>query len=158
VGRLCCQSSSTVAGTSGAGHADRRTKPNVTARLKEIKGDSEAKDEAAALNDWLKLSNEETDLKRRLKVAEVAVDAKAYARYPKLTQAEIKVLVVDNKWMAVLDTAIHGEMDRVSQQLTQRVKELAERYEAPLPQMIDHVERLQDKVSRHLERMGFSWT
>ena len=31
--------------------------------------------------------------------------------------------------LAALDAAIHGEMDRVSQQLTSRVKELAERYE-----------------------------
>ena len=30
--------------------------------------------------------------------------------------------------------AIHGEMDRISQALTERVKELAERYETPLPQ------------------------
>jgi type I restriction enzyme M protein len=29
----------------------------------------------------------------------------------------------------MLDARIHGEMDRVSQQLTTRVKELAERYE-----------------------------
>ena len=48
----------------------------------------------------------------------------------KLTEAEIKTLVVDDKWLASLDAAIHGEMDRVSQQLTQRVKELAERYES----------------------------
>jgi type I restriction enzyme M protein len=37
---------------------------------------------------------------------------------------------------AALDAAIHGEMDRVSQQLTHRVKELAERYETPMPQMV----------------------
>ena len=55
--------------------------------------------------------------------------------YPKLTEAEIKTLVVDDKWLAALDAAIHGEMDRISQALTQRVKELAERYETPLPQM-----------------------
>jgi hypothetical protein len=37
--------------------------------------------------------------------------------------------------LAALDSAIHGEMDRISQQLTRRVKELAERYEAPLPKI-----------------------
>ncbi len=47
--------------------------------------------------------------------------------------------MVDDKWLAALDAAIHGEMDRVSQQLTQRVKELAERYETPLPQMVSRV-------------------
>ncbi len=51
--------------------------------------------------------------------------------------------------------AIHGEMDRISQALTQRVKELAERYETPLPQMVDRVAELEAKVNRHLKRMGF---
>ena len=38
-----------------------------------------------------------------------------------LTESEIKALVVDDKWFAALDAAIRSEMDRVSQQLTQRV-------------------------------------
>ena len=137
---------------------DKVNKANVAARLKEIKDDKEAKDEAAALNDWLKLNADEADLKKRLKDAEAELDAKAYAHYPKLTEAEIKTLVVDDKWLAALDAAIHGEMDRVSQQLTQRVKELAERYETPLPQMVNRVAELEAKVNHHLEKMGFSWT
>jgi len=111
---------------------DKVNKVNVGARPKEIRDDKEAKDEAAALNEWLKLNADEADLKKRLKDAESELDAKAYAHYPKLTEAEIKALVVDDKWLAALDAAIHGEMDRISQQLAQRVKELAERYETPL--------------------------
>ena len=64
---------------------------------------------------------------------------------------------MDDKWLATLDAAIHGEMDRVSQQLTQRVKDLAERYEIPMPQMLGRVADLEDKVHGHLERMGFAW-
>ena len=60
-------------------------------------------------------------------------------------------------WLAALDAAIHGEMDRVSQQLTQRVKELSERYEIPLPQTADRVAALEAKVNHHLVRMGFPW-
>ena len=116
---------------------DKVNKANVTARLKEIKGDKEAKDEAAVLNEWLKLSTQEADLKKAVKEAEADLDAKAYAKYPKLTEAEIKTLVVDDKWLAALDAAIHGEMDRISQALTQRVKELAERYETPMPQLTE---------------------
>jgi type I restriction enzyme M protein len=135
---------------------DKVNRANVAARLKEIEGDKDAKDEAALLSDWLKLNNEEADLKKRLKEAEAALDAQVYAKYPKLTEAEIKVLVVDDKWLAALDRDIHGEMDRVSQQLTQRVKELAERYETPFPQMVSLVAELEAKVNRHLERMGFT--
>jgi type I restriction enzyme M protein len=46
-------------------------------------------------------------------------------------------------------------MERISQSLTQRVKELAERYETPMQQMTDRVAELEEKVNRHLERMGF---
>jgi type I restriction enzyme M protein len=136
---------------------DKVNKSSVAARLNEIKGDKDAKDEAAVLTAWLKFNDAEADLKRRLKAAEAALDAQAYVQYPKLTESEIKSLVVDDKWLAALDAAIHGEMDRVSQQLTQRVKELAERYESPLPQIVDRVAELEANVKRHLERMGFSW-
>ncbi len=136
---------------------EKVAKAGVAARLKEIKGDADARDEAAALSDWLKLDTEKAGLKKRLKEAEAALDAQAYARYPTLGEAEIKTLVVDDKWLAALDAAIHGEMDRVSQQLTQRVKELAERYETPLPQMVSRMAEFEAKVDRHLEAMGFSW-
>ncbi|HEU0295740.1 MAG TPA: type I restriction-modification system subunit M [Anaerolineales bacterium] len=145
---------------------DKVNKANITARLKEITnpqlpiGSEQSavdNEELAVLKEWLKLNTKEADLKKKLKDAEADLDAKAYAHYPKLTEAEIKSLVVDEKWLAALDAAIHGEMDRVSQSLTQRVKELAERYETPLPQMTDCVNELEEKVNRHLERMGFAW-
>lgn len=134
---------------------ERINKTNVTARLKEIKGDKEAEEEAAVLNDWLKLSSKEADFKKSIKEVETDLDSKAYNHYPGLTEDEIKTLVVEDKWLSSLDSAIHGEMDRISQSLTQRVKELAERYETPMPQMTERVAELEEKVNRHLERMGF---
>jgi type I restriction enzyme M protein len=139
------------------GKVGKVTRATVVARLKQIKGDKEAKDEAVVLNEWIALSSEESDLKWKIKSDEGTLDARLYFHYPKLTAAEVKTLVVDDKWMATLDAAIHGEMDRVSQQLTQRVKELAERYETPLPQMTNCVAELEAKVNQHLERMGFTW-
>jgi type I restriction enzyme M protein len=109
------------------------------------------------LNDWLKLNTEEAEMKKKLKDAEADLDAQAYAHYPKLAEAEIKTMVVDDKWLAALDKDIHGEMDRISQALTQRVKELAERYETPLPNMVGRVAEMEAKVNHHLEKMGFAW-
>jgi type I restriction enzyme M protein len=136
---------------------DQVNKANVTARLKEIKANQEVKDEAAVLNGWLKLNGEESHLKRRLREAEAALEAQAYATYPKLTEADIKTLVVEDKWFSALDAAIHGEMDRVSQRLTRRVNELADRYETSLPQILSRVAELEANVNRHLETMGFAW-
>lgn len=134
---------------------DRVTKATVTARLKEIKADAAAVEEAAVLQSWLALYDRQAEFKKALREAEAELDAKAYARYPRLTEAEIKTLVVDDKWLAALEAAIHGEMERVSQSLTGRVKELAERYETPLPQLTERVAELEAKVAGHLERMGF---
>ena len=136
---------------------DKVNKANVAARLKEIKRDKETKEEAAVLSNWLMLANEEADAKKALRQTEDTLDAKALAHYPKLTEAEVKTLVVEDKWMAALDAAIHGEMDRISQALTQRVKELAERYAVPLPELTSQVVTLSARVDEHLKKMGLIW-
>ncbi|MGA2714872.1 MAG: N-6 DNA methylase [Bryobacteraceae bacterium] len=136
---------------------EKVNKANVVARLKKIKGDQDAEEEATLLNAWLELSNRDADLKRALKDAEADLDAKTYAKYPTLAEAEIQTLVVDDKWLAALDVAIHSEMDRISQVLTQRLGLLAERYETPLPQLAAKLAELNYTVDQHLQQMGFSW-
>ncbi|MGV8940812.1 MAG: type I restriction-modification system subunit M [Lysobacter sp.] len=136
---------------------DKINKGAVNERLAEIGGDADSVDEIKVLKAWLKLDREKTALKKRIKIAEAALDAAAYGQYPKLSEADIKTLVVDDKWLATLADAIHGEMDRISHGLTRRVQELGERYDARLPELIGRVDKLQAKVDAHLERMGFAW-
>ena len=136
---------------------DKANKTSVAARLRKIKGDKDAKDDIAALSGWLKLNTQEAGLKKCIKKVEAVLDGLAYAKYPELSKSEIKTLVVDDKWMTSLDAAIHGETDSVSQQLTQRVMGLAERYEVPLPRMLDRVAETEAKVNCHLAKMGFAW-
>jgi hypothetical protein len=78
---------------------DKVNKVSVTARLKEIKGDPDAKEEAEVLNAWLRLSIRETELKTALRDTEADLDSKVYAKYPTLTEAEVQALVVDDKWL-----------------------------------------------------------
>jgi type I restriction enzyme M protein len=137
------------------GQLEPLTKPGVLARSREIRGIKDTKEEAGVLGEWLVLTRQISELKSAIKDSEEILDSDCYRKYPKLTAAEVKTLVVDDKWMASLDAAIHGEMDRVSQQLTHRVKELAERYETPLPRMTSRVAELEDTVYSHLESMGF---
>ena len=135
---------------------EKVTKGNVTARLKEIKFDPEVGYEADALDAWLKLCNDEAAAKKAIKDTEAALDGKALAKYPTLSKDEVKTLVVDDKWLAGTAATIHGEMDRISQTLTQCVKTLAERYETPLPQGVSQVPELERKITHHLEEMGFT--
>ena len=77
--------------------------------------------------------------------------------YSKLTETEIKEIVIHNKWLASLMIMIKEANQVVLQNLTKRLKELAERYEIPLPQLQQQTEELSDKVKQHLKTMGYSW-
>ena len=134
---------------------DKVNKANVTARIKEIKKKKDDAEELKVMEKLLALGELESEAKKGIKEAEKVLDAKVVAKYKTLTEAEIKVLVVDDKWMTTLEQTVKGEMDRISQRLTQRIKELAERYEFTLSQMNDDVEALEKKVNAHLMEMGF---
>ncbi|WGS84499.1 class I SAM-dependent DNA methyltransferase [Methylomonas sp. UP202] len=129
----------------------------VKDRIKEIGKDSDGDEELKVLKQWLEFGNQIGVLKKQIREAEAALDQKAYEKYPTLSEAEIKTLVIDDKWMAHLSAAVHGELDRVSQTLTRRIRQLAERYAAPLPQLEGEVSKLASKVERHLTRMGITW-
>jgi type I restriction enzyme M protein len=134
---------------------DKLTKTAVAVRLKEIKDDADAAEERKVLSDYLALTEKEAATSAKVKNAQEVLMAKVAARYGKLTEDEIKTLVVDDKWLATLAAAVQGELDRVSQTLTGRIRELAERYATPLPQLTDGVAKLAARVDEHLKKMGF---
>ena len=140
------------------GGFDSITAATVRERVREIGKDADAAAELAVLKQWLGLSETVAALKRQVRESEAALDTLAHDKYPRLGEAEIKMLVVDDKWMGRLQADVRGELDRVSQTLTGRVRELAERYATPLPQLTDKVATLAGRVNEHLRRMGASWT
>ncbi len=136
---------------------DKINKGEVSKRLKEIKGDPDYAEEAQVLKQWAKLDQRHSALKGKVKEAEAALDQLAYDQYPQLSVDEIKTLVVDDKWLATLALAVQGELDRVSQTLTSRIRQLAERYDTPLPKLVIEVTDLSARVDAHLARMGAVW-
>lgn len=133
------------------------TKASVASRLKDLKGDADAADEIKVLKDYLALTEQETTAGAQLSAAQEALIAQVHARYATLTEAEIQTLVVDDKWLKTLAAAVQGELDRVSQTLTGRIRQLAERYATPLPQLTDEVATLAARVDEHLKKMGAVW-
>ena len=101
--------------------------------------------------------DKEAAASKKVKDAQKALDAKVAAKYGRLSEAEIKALVVEDKWLAALQASVRGELDRVSQALTGRIRQLAERYATPLPKLADEVETLAARVDEHLKKMGFAW-
>ncbi|WP_047279409.1 type I restriction-modification system subunit M [Pseudomonas lundensis] len=132
------------------------TAKSVKDRIKAIKNDLDAADERAALEHYLAVLEQEAAAGKKVKEAQKALDIKVAKQYAQLNEAEIKTLVIEDKWLATLAVDIQTELDRVSQALTSRIRQLAERYATPLPQLTIEVETLAARVSEHLTKMGFA--
>ena len=124
--------------------------------FEDLEGSIE-QDDVLILQQCFKLFEQEETMKKKVKDAQTVLDKAVFAQYQKLTEDEIKTLVIDDKWGATLEGRIIGEIERVTQQLASRIKELDERYAEPLPQLMDEVETLSSKVDEHLKRMGLDW-
>jgi type I restriction enzyme M protein len=129
----------------------------VQKRIKEIQNDPDYEDELAILNGYLKFVDKEAEANKKIKEAQKILNGKVAAKYSTFAENEVKLLVVEVKWLAALKNEIIGEVEKISQNFTGRVKELAERYEIPLPSLEQEVEALKEKVNGHLEKMGFEW-
>ena len=138
----------------------RLTVKSVKERLKSIqsvRAELVEVQEHETLTRYMELIEQEATASKKVKEAQKSLDAKVAAKYGQLSEAEIKTLLVDDKWLAQLAAAVQSELDRVSQALTGRIKKLAERYAVPLPQLVDELETLAARVDGHFKQMGFTW-
>ena len=125
--------------------------------IREGRFDEEAVEELTVLQGWLTNSDKIAALKKTVKERDAALDTMAREKYPSLSKAEIKDIVIHDKWMTDLDAAITEANQAILQRLGRRLKELAERYGTPLPQLQKETGILARKVDGHLKTMGFAW-
>jgi type I restriction enzyme M protein len=114
-------------------------------------------EEVEMLEVYLKHSERIGEINKQLKDLQKSIEKKVWDKYKTLSDNDIKLLVVDHKWINHLENAVQNEMQRISQRLTQRIKELVERYEIPIPLQLHDVKSLEEKVNAHLTKMGFVW-
>ena len=117
----------------------------------------DATEERKLLDAYADLIDQEAAAAKGVKEGRKALDSLVARKYGQLTEAEIKTLVVQDKWLAALSAQVQSELDRVSQALTGRIRQLAERYATPLPKLAEEVETLAARVDEHLKKMGFAW-
>ncbi len=141
------------------------TMGGVRERLKAITPDSvtpldgeDTDEERNALECCLCLLETKSEADKGVKNAQFALNTKVLDRYATLTESETKTIVVEDKWFGSIQAAIEDEVQRLTQQLTGRLKELEDRYGQPLPQLDSEVEVLSTEVAAHLENMGIDWT
>lgn len=130
------------------------TKAGVRAALKALGTSADLAETRDALERCERLIDAESEANKALKIAQAALDEKVLARYARLTEAEVKDIAVQLKWLATIQEAAEAEVTRVTASLAGRVKELEERYADPLPSLERSVDALSKKVATHLKRMG----
>jgi type I restriction enzyme M protein len=106
---------------------------------------------------YIDLHTEVAVLKKELKVKVTELDELTLAKFKTLSEAEVRILVVEDKWLASLQAAIQTEIDAISQRLTGRIKELANRYENTMGELDSQTQTMEEKVATHLENMGLVW-
>ena len=133
------------------------TMTGVKERLKTIQDAPDSEDERKILMSCARLIEEQSKTSRKVKQGREALERLVLARYATLTEAEIKTLVVSDKWFASVHAAIDSEVRRLTQALAERVKELEERYAQPLLELAREVETFSVKIEAYLRKMEGDW-
>jgi type I restriction enzyme M protein len=133
------------------------TKAAVKERLKALAAEDDSDEEREVLERCLDLMDRESDAAKAVKEAQASLDVAVLEKYGDLSLQEIKHLVIDEKWSTSLREALDAEVDRLTQTLADRIKELETRYAEPLPALEREVEELGSRVADHLKTMGLAW-
>jgi len=139
------------------GNNDKISKSKIKDRIKQIQENNELEDELKILKEYLDLTEEKSNLDKKIKEKSKELDKKLYSKYQELTKEEIKESVIKDKWMASIQELVEDEIENISRNLSNRIKELQGRYEEPLPEIKKEFEEYNSKVKNHLKEMGFEW-
>ena len=115
------------------------TKSSIEYRLHIIRTEESVpeslQDDVNQLKAALQLCDKISDYNKVVKDLNKALDEKCRARYDSLTDDEILDLLVNKKWFDSIFSGISYLYAAISHHLTNRIIELAERYENTLPQL-----------------------
>lgn len=129
-------------------------KPGLKKKLKDKEVEAEDKAVLQKLQDLVTRVDDGT---KTVKDLRAALDKKAREKYAKLTDEHIMELLMNRKWYRSLVNGVYALYMAVSHRISDRVAELAARYEKTMPQLETEVAALEVKVKSHLERMGYKW-
>ena len=134
------------------------TKATLTKYLKENKGNKDEQEGLELGTQLLVLFEKESNLKKEVKDKQTKLDELTLDRFTKLTENEVRVLVIEDKWITSIKNLIQTEIDSISQRLTTRIKQLGDRYDSKLGVLISESHTLESKVTEHLQKMGLVWS
>jgi type I restriction enzyme M protein len=133
---------------------DKISKALASVRLKDAKREGSDPEEVKALEYLLMLYDAEAAAKKAVKEAQAALQLTTLKKYGNLTEADVKQLVLDDKWKATVTGRISSEVESLTLALVGRIQELGDRYAETVDVIDAEVEKFEAKVARHLVDIG----
>ncbi len=130
------------------------TKALAAARLKDAKRERTDPDEVKVLEHLLDLYAEEARAKKDAKDTRAALDLAVLKKYGELSEAVIRQIVLEDKWLATVRRRVGNEVNDLTLALVERVRELGERYAETVDQLNVDLSTLEANVSGYLVAMG----
>jgi len=130
------------------------TKAFAAARLKDAKREGSDPDEVKALEQLLDLYAAEARVRKGAKDTRAALDLAVLKKYGELSEADIRTIVLEDKWLATVRRRVSNEVNGLTLALVERIRELGERYAENLADIQMKVRELDNKVSMHLAKIG----
>ena len=132
---------------------DKVTQKSVTAALRDAMNSKD--DEAIeVLNAAQGLIKQDTSAKKAVKEAQATLDLQTLKEYGDLTEADVKSLVLDDKWHATIAVRIEGEVNSLTLALVLRIEALGKRYTETIEEIDTELRQLESKVAGHLADVG----
>ena len=130
------------------------TKALAAARLKDAKRERSDPDEVKVLEQLLGLYAKEASAKKDAKDTRVAFDLAVLKKYGELSEADVRQIVLENKWLASVRSRVGNEVNGLTLTLVDRIQELGARYAETVGGLSAALDDLERKVAAHLADMG----
>ena len=126
-----------------------------SAKARRRDADADGDDEAIeAVSTMLELLKREATAKKAAKDAQTALHMQVLRKYVDLTEADVKALVLEDKWRAAIAKRVADQLNALTAALVGRIQQLGERYVNTLGHLERELEDLGSRVAAHLADMG----
>ena len=130
---------------------------NKSALKKKLKYTELLEEDRAVLQKIQDLLTQADEGAKKLRGLRAALDKSSRSQYSALKDEQITELLLNRKWYCSIRFGVYELYAAVSRRISERVTELAERYEKTMPQLEHEAAGLEARVKAHLERMKFAW-
>ncbi|WP_174186471.1 type I restriction-modification system subunit M [Nocardia barduliensis] len=130
------------------------SKTLASARLKVARYEGADPDEIQALQQLIKLYNDDAIAKKAAREAQAALDLAVLRKYGDLPLHEIQALVLNDKWYVTIANAVSGVLNALTLALVDRIQQLGERYADTVADLAAELESLEANLTNHLASMG----